>query len=146
MGRPLGGWCSVAVKRLHVLAEKRGQELGHHLLGSDLQEMEAQIQGARLHQLDFMGRRRNRDVKGWLGAGRCGDGRTCGVKARAHKNRLTSIAIIACCASLRHTCFDVLEDARVPLSPKVSGPAGRGRILQSLLKRRFAKVAKRKAA
>ena len=65
LGAAPGGWTQVAVARVNALGDKRGKPVGR-VLAIDLQVVDP-IQGAELHQLDFLDEGADGAVRDWLG-------------------------------------------------------------------------------
>ncbi|GAB4296089.1 MAG: RlmE family RNA methyltransferase [Roseovarius sp.] len=136
LGCAPGGWSQVAVARVNALGEMAGQPRGR-VLGIDLQEVEP-IAGAEIHRLDFLQAGADAQIKAWLG-GRADvvmsdmAAASCGHKQTDH------LRIVALCEAAAELAFDVLEEGGTFVSKVLAGGAEGG--LQTLLKRRFARVA-----
>ena len=136
LGCAPGGWCQVAVDRVNALGQRPGKPVGT-VLGIDLQEIEP-ITGAQIHQLDFLSDEADSLVKGWLGG--AADVVMSDMAASASGHRGTDhLRIIALCEAAAYFAFDVLEVGGTFVAKVLAG--GAENELQTILKRRFAKVA-----
>jgi 23S rRNA (uridine2552-2'-O)-methyltransferase len=136
LGCAPGGWCQVAVARVNALGERAGKPVGT-VLGVDLQEVEP-IAGATIHQLDFLEEGADDKVKGWLG-GRADVVMSDMAAASSGHKQTDHLRIVALCEAAAEFAFDVLEDGGTFVAKVLAGGAEIG--LQTMLKKRFAKVA-----
>lgn len=136
LGCAPGGWCQVAVARVNALGERAGKPVGT-VLGVDLQEVEP-IAGATIHQLDFLEEGAEDKVKGWLG-GRADVVMSDMAAASSGHKQTDHLRIVALCEAAAEFAFDVLEDGGTFVAKVLAGGAEIG--LQTMLKKRFAKVA-----
>jgi 23S rRNA (uridine2552-2'-O)-methyltransferase len=136
LGCAPGGWCQVAVDRVNALGQRAGKPVGT-VLGIDLQEVEP-IAGAQIHRLDFLSDEADGLVKGWLGGRADVVMSDMAAAASGHKGT-DHLRIIALCEAAAHFAFDVLETGGTFVAKVLAG--GAEGELQTLLKRRFAKVA-----
>lgn len=136
LGCAPGGWCQVAVKRVNALGEKSGKAVGT-VLGVDLQEVEP-IAGAEIHQLDFMEDDADAKVKAWLGGPADVVMSDMAAASSGHK-QTDHLRIVALCEAAADLAFDVLEEGGTFVAKVLAGGAEGS--LQTLLKRRFDKVA-----
>ncbi len=135
LGCAPGGWVQVAVPRINALGEKSGKAIGT-ILGIDLQEMEP-INGATLHQLDFMDEGADEQVKEWLGGPADVVMSDMAASSSGHK-QTDHLRIISLCEAAAYFAFDVLEVGGTFVSKVLAG--GAEGELQKLLKQRFTKV------
>ncbi|ARE41800.1 Heat shock protein FtsJ/RrmJ [Rhodovulum sp. P5] len=136
LGCAPGGWCQVAVKRVNALGEQSGKAVGT-VLGVDLQEVEP-IAGAEIHQLDFMEDDADAKVKAWLGGPADVVMSDMAAASSGHK-QTDHLRIVALCEAAADLAFDVLEEGGTFVAKVLAGGAEGS--LQTLLKRRFDKVA-----
>ncbi|QMU59679.1 MAG: 23S rRNA methyltransferase [Boseongicola sp.] len=136
LGCAPGGWCQVAVKRVNALGEKSGKAIGS-VLGVDLQEVEP-IAGAEIHVLDFMEDDADTKVKDWLGGQADVVMSDMAAASSGHK-QTDHLRIIALCETAADFAFDVLAPGGTFVAKVLAGGAESS--LQSLLKKRFDKVA-----
>ena len=136
LGCAPGGWCQVAVDRVNALGQRPGKPVGT-VLGIDLQEIEP-ITGAQIHQLDFLSDEADALVKGWLGGAADVVLSDMAASASGHKGT-DHLRIIALCEAAAYFAFDVLEVGGTFVAKVLAG--GAENELQTILKRRFAKVA-----
>ncbi len=136
LGCAPGGWCQVAVGRVNALGERVSKPIGT-VLGVDLQEVEP-IQGAQIHQLDFLSDEADDLVKGWLGGRADVVMSDMAAAASGHKGT-DHLRIIALCEAAAYFAFDVLEEGGTFVAKVLAG--GAENELQSILKRAFKKVA-----
>ncbi len=136
LGCAPGGWSQVAVKRINATGEKQGEATGI-VLGVDLQEVEP-LAGAVFHQLDFMEDDADRKVGEWLGGK--ADVVMSDMAAASSGHRQTDhLRIIALCEAAACFAFDALDEGGAFVAKVLAGGAEGG--LQTLLKRKFARVA-----
>ena len=136
LGCAPGGWCQVAVERVNALGQRPGKPVGT-VLGIDLQQIEP-ITGAQIHQLDFLSDEADALVKGWLGGAADVVLSDMAASASGHKGT-DHLRIIALCEAAAYFAFDVLEEGGTFVAKVLAG--GAENALQTILKRRFAKVA-----
>ena len=136
LGCAPGGWCQVAVERVNALGQKSGKAQGR-VIGVDLQEVEP-IPGAEIHQLDFMEDGADDKVKGWLG-GKADVVMSDMAAASSGHKQTDHLRIVALCEAAAELAFDVLEEGGTFVAKVLAG--GAEGELQSILKRRFEKVA-----
>ena len=136
LGCAPGGWCQVAVERVNALGQRPGKPVGT-VLGIDLQVIEP-IPGAQIHQLDFLSDEADALVKGWLGGSADVVLSDMAASASGHKGT-DHLRIIALCEAAAYFAFDVLEEGGTFVAKVLAG--GAENELQTILKRRFAKVA-----
>ena len=136
LGCAPGGWCQVAVERVNALGQRPGKPVGT-VLGIDLQVIEP-IPGAQIHQLDFLSDEADALVKGWLGGSADVVLSDMAASASGHKGT-DHLRIIALCEAAAYFAFDVLEVGGTFVAKVLAG--GAENELQTILKRRFAKVA-----
>ncbi len=136
LGCAPGGWCQVAVDRVNALGQRPGKPVGT-VLGIDLQEIEP-ITGAQIHQLDFLSEEADALVKGWLGGHADVVLSDMAASASGHKGT-DHLRIIALCEAAAYFAFDVLEVGGTFVAKVLAG--GAENELQTILKRRFVKVA-----
>lgn len=136
LGCAPGGWCQVAVKRVNALGEKKGKRVGR-VIGLDLQEVEP-ITGAEIHQLDFLSEGADDLVKGWLGGPADVVMSDMAAASSGHK-QTDHLRIVALCEAAAELAFDVLEEGGTFVAKVLAG--GAEQELQTLLKKRFTKVA-----
>jgi 23S rRNA (uridine2552-2'-O)-methyltransferase len=136
LGCAPGGWCQVAVVRVNALGQRPGKPVGT-VLGVDLQEVEP-IAGAQIHQLDFLADDADEQVKSWLGGPADVVLSDMAAAASGHKGT-DHLRIIALCEAAAAFAFDVLEEGGTFVAKVLAG--GAENELQSILKRRFQKVA-----
>ncbi|WP_092692451.1 RlmE family RNA methyltransferase [Tranquillimonas rosea] len=136
LGCAPGGWCQVAVTRVNALGEKGGKAQGR-VLGIDLQEVEP-VQGAEIHQLDFMEDDADLRVKEWLGGSADVVMSDMAASASGHK-QTDHLRIVALCEAAAEFAFDVLEPGGTFVAKVLAG--GAETEMQATLKRRFDKVA-----
>ncbi len=136
LGCAPGGWCQVAVSRVNALGEKVNKPIGT-VLGVDLQEIEP-IQGAQIHQLDFLSDEADALVKGWLGGKADVVMSDMAASSSGHKGT-DHLRIIALCEAAAYFAFDVLEVGGTFVAKVLAG--GAENELQTILKRTFTKVA-----
>jgi 23S rRNA (uridine2552-2'-O)-methyltransferase len=136
LGCAPGGWCQVAVRRVNALGEKAGKAQGR-VLGIDLQEVEP-VPGAEIHLLDFLEEGADDKVKGWLG-GRADVVMSDMAAASSGHKQTDHLRIVALCEAAAELAFDVLEEGGTFVAKVLAG--GAEGALQTILKRRFEKVA-----
>lgn len=136
LGCAPGGWCQVAVKRVHALGEKSGKAVGT-VLGIDLQEVEP-IPGAELHVLDFLEDDADEKVKSWLGGQADVVMSDMAAASSGHK-QTDHLRIMGLCEAAAFFAFDVLDEGGTFVAKVLAG--GAEGELQKLLKQKFAKVA-----
>ena len=136
LGCAPGGWCQVSVERVNALGQRPGKPVGT-VLGVDLQAIEP-IAGAQIHQLDFLSDQADALVKDWLGGPADVVMSDMAAAASGHKGT-DHLRIIALCEAAAHFAFDVLEVGGTFVAKVLAG--GAENELQSILKRRFRKVA-----
>ena len=136
LGCAPGGWCQVAVKRVNALGEKPGKKTGR-VIGLDLQEVEP-IAGAEIHQLDFLSDGADDKVKAWLGGPADVVMSDMAASSSGHK-QTDHLRIVALCEAAAELAFDVLEEGGTFVAKVLAG--GAEQELQTLLKKRFTKVA-----
>ena len=136
LGCAPGGWCQVAVERVNALGQRPGKPVGT-VLGIDLQQIEP-ITGAQIHQLDFLSDEADALVKGWLGGAADVVLSDMAASASGHKGT-DHLRIIALCEAAAYFAFDVLEEGGTFVAKVLAG--GAENALQTILKRRFRKVA-----
>jgi 23S rRNA (uridine2552-2'-O)-methyltransferase len=136
LGCAPGGWCQVAVERVNALGQRPGKPVGT-VLGVDLQAIEP-IAGAQIHQLDFLSDEADALVKDWLGGPADVVLSDMAAAASGHKGT-DHLRIIALCEAAAYFAFDVLETGGTFVAKVLAG--GAENELQTILKRRFAKVA-----
>ena len=136
LGCAPGGWCQIAVPRVNALGEKSGKKIGR-VLGVDLQEIEP-IAGAEVHQLDFLSDGADQQVKEWLG-GRADVVMSDMAAASSGHKGTDHLRIVALIEAALHFAFDVLEPGGTFVAKVLAG--GAENEMQTLLKRRFRKVA-----
>lgn len=136
LGCAPGGWCQVAVARVNALGQRAGKAEGR-VLGVDLQEVEP-VQGAEIHQLDFMDEGADARVKAWLGGPADVVMSDMAAASSGHK-QTDHLRIVALCEAAAEFAFDVLEPGGTFVAKVLAGGAETG--LQTLLKQRFDKVA-----
>ena len=136
LGCAPGGWCQVAVERVNALGQRPAKPVGT-VLGVDLQAIEP-IAGAQIHQLDFLSDEADALVKGWLGGRADVVLSDMAASASGHKGT-DHLRIIALCEAAAYFAFDVLETGGTFVAKVLAG--GAENELQTILKRRFAKVA-----
>ena len=136
LGCAPGGWCQVAVDRVNALGQRPGKPVGT-VLGIDLQAIEP-ITGAAIHQLDFLADEADALVKGWLGGAADVVLSDMAASASGHKGT-DHLRIIALCEAAAYFAFDVLEEGGTFVAKVLAG--GAENALQTILKRRFRKVA-----
>ena len=135
LGAAPGGWCQVAVGRINALGEKKGKAVGR-IIGVDLQEMDP-IPGAELHVLDFMEEGADDKVKAWLGGKADVVMSDMAASSSGHK-QTDHLRIVALCEAAAYLAFDVLEPGGTFVAKVLAGGAEGS--LQTILKKRFAKV------
>lgn len=136
LGSAPGGWLQVAVPRINALGEQRGKPVGR-IIGVDLQEVEP-VPGAEIHQLDFLSDGADAKVREWLGGE--ADVVMSDMAAAASGHRQTDhLRIIALCEAAAEFAFEVLAPGGTFVAKVLAGGAEGS--LQTLLKRRFEKVA-----
>ncbi len=135
LGCAPGGWLQVAVPRINALGEKRGKAQGT-IIGVDLQEVEP-VNGATIHQLDFLSDGADAQVKQWLGGQADVVMSDMAASASGHK-QTDHIRIIALCEAAAHLAFDVLAPGGTFVAKVLAGGAEGD--LQKLLKQKFATV------
>ena len=135
LGAAPGGWCQVAVGRINALGEKKGKAVGR-IIGVDLQEMDP-IPGAELHVLDFMEEGADDKVKAWLGGKADVVMSDMAASSSGHK-QTDHLRIVALCKAAAYLAFDVLEPGGTFVAKVLAGGAEGS--LQTILKKRFAKV------
>ncbi|MEX5729198.1 23S rRNA (uridine2552-2'-O)-methyltransferase [Rhodovulum iodosum] len=136
LGCAPGGWCQVAVARVNALGAKPGKAQGR-VLGVDLQEVEP-VPGAEIHQLDFLEDGADDKVKAWLG-GKADVVMSDMAAASSGHKQTDHLRIVALCEAAAALAFDVLEEGGTFVAKVLAG--GAESELQTLLKRRFDKVA-----
>ncbi len=136
LGCAPGGWCQVAVRRVNSLGEKQGKKVGR-VIGLDLQEVEP-IPGAEIHVLDFLADGADDLVKEWLGGPADVVMSDMAAASSGHK-QTDHLRIVALCEAAAQLAFDVLEEGGTFVAKVLAG--GAESELQSLLKKRFTKVA-----
>jgi len=136
LGCAPGGWCQVAVERVNAMGQRPGKPVGT-VLGVDLQVIEP-ITGAQIHQLDFLSDEADALVKGWLGGPADVVLSDMAASASGHKGT-DHLRIIALCEAAAYFAFDVLEEGGTFVAKVLAG--GAENELQTILKRRFRKVA-----
>jgi len=136
LGCAPGGWCQVAVERVNAMGQRPGKPVGT-VLGVDLQVIEP-ITGAQIHQLDFLSDEADALVKGWLGGPADVVLSDMAASASGHKGT-DHLRIIALCEAAANFAFDVLEEGGTFVAKVLAG--GAENELQTILKRRFRKVA-----
>ncbi|MEM1362448.1 MAG: RlmE family RNA methyltransferase [Pseudomonadota bacterium] len=136
LGCAPGGWTQVAIARVNALGQKQGKPKGT-VLGIDLQEVDP-IAGADLHQLDFMADGAEDQVKAWLGGPADVVLSDMAASSSGHK-QTDHLRIIALCEAAAELAFDVLDEGGTFVAKVLAGGAEGS--LQTLLKRRFTKVA-----
>jgi len=136
LGCAPGGWCQVAVDRVNALGQRPAKPVGT-VLGVDLQVIEP-ITGAQIHQLDFLSDEADALVKGWLGGPADVVLSDMAASASGHKGT-DHLRIIALCEAAAYFAFDVLEEGGTFVAKVLAG--GAENELQTILKRRFRKVA-----
>ncbi|WP_193141604.1 RlmE family RNA methyltransferase [Meridianimarinicoccus sp. MJW13] len=136
LGCAPGGWCQVAVRRVNSLGEKQGKKVGR-VIGLDLQEVEP-IPGAEIHVLDFLADGADELVKEWLGGPADVVMSDMAAASSGHK-QTDHLRIVALCEAAAQLAFDVLEEGGTFVAKVLAG--GAESELQSLLKKRFTKVA-----
>ncbi|MEV8465482.1 RlmE family RNA methyltransferase [Fluviibacterium sp. DFM31] len=136
LGCAPGGWCQVAVRRVNSLGEKQGKKVGR-VIGLDLQEVEP-IPGAEIHVLDFLADGADDLVKDWLGGPADVVMSDMAAASSGHK-QTDHLRIVALCEAAAQLAFDVLEEGGTFVAKVLAG--GAESELQSLLKKRFTKVA-----
>lgn len=136
LGCAPGGWCQVAVERTNALGSKPGKAQGR-VLGIDLQVVEP-IAGVELHQLDFLDEGADDKVKEWLGGNADVVMSDMAAASSGHK-QTDHLRIMALCEAAAEFAFDVLDPGGTFVAKVLAGGAESG--LQTLLKRRFDKVA-----
>ena len=107
------------------------------VLGVDLQVIEP-ITGAQIHQLDFLSDEADALIKGWLGGPADVVLSDMAASASGHKGT-DHLRIIALCEAAAYFAFDVLEEGGTFVAKVLAG--GAENELQTILKRRFRKVA-----
>jgi len=135
LGCAPGGWCQVAVPRINALGDRAGKPRGR-IIGVDLQEVEP-IPGAELHVLDFMADGADDRVKAWLGGRADVVMSDMAASSSGHK-QTDHLRIVALCEAAADLAFDVLDEGGTFVAKVLAG--GAEGALQTLLKRRFAKV------
>ena len=136
LGCAPGGWCQVAVERVNAMGQRPGKPVGT-VLGVDLQVIEP-ITGAQIHQLDFLSDEADALIKGWLGGPADVVLSDMAASASGHKGT-DHLRIIALCEAAAYFAFDVLEEGGTFVAKVLAG--GAENELQTILKRRFRKVA-----
>ncbi len=136
LGCAPGGWCQVAVARVNALGDKPGKRVGT-VLGVDLQAIDA-IAGAEIHVLDFLDDGADVQVKAWLGGPADVVMSDMAAASSGHK-QTDHLRIVALCEAAAFFAFDVLTEGGTFVAKVLAG--GAETELQTLLKRRFAKVA-----
>ena len=136
LGCAPGGWCQVAVERVNAMGQRPAKPVGT-VLGVDLQVIEP-ITGAQIHQLDFLSDEADALVKGWLGGPADVVLSDMAASASGHKGT-DHLRIIALCEAAAYFAFDVLEEGGTFVAKVLAG--GAENELQTILKRRFRKVA-----
>lgn len=136
LGCAPGGWLQVAVPRINALGERADKPVGR-IIGLDLQEVEP-VAGAEIHVLDFLSDGADDTVKGWLGGQADVVMSDMAASASGHKGT-DHIRIVALVEAAAQLAFDVLEPGGTFVAKVLAG--GAETEMQSLLKRRFAKVA-----
>ena len=136
LGCAPGGWCQVAVGRVNALGENVKKPVGK-VLGVDLQEIEA-IQGAELHQLDFLSDEADDLVKGWLGGKADVVMSDMAAASSGHKGT-DHLRIVALVEAALAFAFDVLDEGGTFVAKVLAG--GAETEMQTLLKKNFRKVA-----
>lgn len=136
LGCAPGGWCQVAVERVNAMGQRPGKPVGT-VLGVDLQVIEP-ITGAQIHQLDFLSDEADALIKGWLGGPADVVLSDMAASASGHKGT-DHLRIIALCEAAANFAFDVLEEGGTFVAKVLAG--GAENELQTILKRRFRKVA-----
>ncbi len=136
LGCAPGGWCQVAVERVNAMGQRPSKPVGT-VLGIDIQAIEP-ITGAQIHQLDFLSDDADALVKGWLGGPADVVLSDMAASASGHKGT-DHLRIIALCEAAAYFAFDVLEEGGTFVAKVLAG--GAENELQTILKRRFRKVA-----
>lgn len=136
LGAAPGGWAQVAVARVNADGGKRGKAEGR-VLGVDLQEIDP-IAGAEFHVLDFLEDGADDKVKDWLGGEADVVMSDMAAASSGHK-QTDHLRIVALCEAAAALAFDVLAPGGTFVAKVLAGGAEDG--LQSLLKKRFEKVA-----
>jgi len=136
LGCAPGGWCQVAVERVNAIEQRPDKPVGT-VLGIDLQVIEP-ITGAQIHQLDFLSDEADALIKGWLGGPADVVLSDMAASASGHKGT-DHLRIIALCEAAAYFAFDVLEEGGTFVAKVLAG--GAENELQTILKRRFRKVA-----
>jgi len=136
LGCAPGGWCQVAVPRINALGDRPGKAVGR-IIGVDLQEV-APIPGAELHQLDFLADDADRQIRDWLG-GEADVVMSDMAAASTGHQQTDHLRIITLCEAAAELAFEVLAPGGTFVAKVLAGGAEAG--LQTLLKRRFDKVA-----
>lgn len=135
LGCAPGGWIQVAVPRINALGDKPNKPIGT-ILGVDLQEVDP-IQGAQIHQLDFLSDDADELVKGWLG-GRADVVMSDMAASASGNQQVDHLRIITLCEHAAEFAFDVLEIGGTFIAKVLAG--GVEGDLQKTLKRNFTKV------
>jgi len=136
LGSAPGGWCQVAVGRVNALGARPGKPVGR-VLGVDLQPVEP-IPGAELHRLDFLADGADDQIKAWLDGPADVVMSDMAAASSGHK-QTDHLRIVALTEAAADLAFDVLAEGGTFVAKVLAGGAEGG--LQTLLKRRFAKVA-----
>ncbi len=136
LGCAPGGWCQVAARRVNALGE-RTQKAQGLVIGIDLQEVDP-IPGVELHVLDFLDEGADDKVKDWLGGPADVVMSDMAAASSGHK-QTDHLRIMTLCEAAAYFAFDVLEPGGTFVAKVLAG--GAEAELQSVLKKRFAKVA-----
>jgi 23S rRNA (uridine2552-2'-O)-methyltransferase len=136
LGCAPGGWLQVAVPRVNALGTRTSKKIGR-IIGVDLQEVEA-INGAEIHQLDFLEEDADTQIMEWLGGQADVVLSDMAASSSGHK-QTDHLRIMALCEAAAYFAFDVLSTGGTFVAKVLAG--GAEAELNKILRMKFEKVA-----